>query len=110
MTQFFHHLSQFTMRRLKIHSNNKLNRAIGEYYNGTKNFIAVTESMDFVLNIVEASLQMIIDACEFAVPALYQIVKNLVFFAKNRIFGIFVFINWFKISISSPNRVIYNEP
>ena len=67
------------MRRRKLYSNDKLNQAIGEYYNGTKKVIAVTELMNVCLNSVEASSQMIIDACEFAVPALYQLVKNLVF-------------------------------
>ena len=65
----------------KLYSNNKLNRAIGGYYNGTKNVIAFTELMNVCLNIVEASFQMIIDAREFALPTLYQLVKNLVFFA-----------------------------
>ena len=49
------------------------------------------------------------DACEFAVPALYQLVKNL-FFVKNCVLCIFVSTNWFKIAISRPNTVIYNEP
>ena len=53
-----------------------------EKYNGTKKVIAVTESMNVCLNSVEASFQMIIDACDFAVPALYQLVKNLVFLLK----------------------------
>ena len=71
------------MRRQKLYSGGKLNRVIGEYYNGTKKVIAVTESMNVCLNSVEASFQMIIDACEFAVPALYQLVKNLVFLFKS---------------------------
>ena len=71
------------MRRRKLYSNDKINQTIGEYYNGTKKFIA--ESMNFCLNSVEASFQMIVDACEFSVPAIYQLVKNLVF-VKNRIF------------------------
>ena len=83
---------------------------IGEYYNGTKKVIFVTELMNVCLNSVEASFQMIIDACEFAVPALYQLVKNLVIFVENRIFCIFVSTNWFKIAVSIPNRVIYREP
>ena len=56
------------MRQKKLYSNDKLNWAIGEYYNGTKNVIAVTESMNVYLNSVEASFQMIIYACEFAAP------------------------------------------
>ena len=80
---FCHHfmtiLSQFMMRRKKLYRDDKLNQAIGEYYNGTKKFIAVTELVNFCLNIVESSFQMIIDTCEFAVPALYQLVKTLVF-------------------------------
>ena len=91
------------------YSNDKLNQAIRGYYNGTKNFIAVTESMNVCLNSVEASFQMIIDSCKFSVPALYQLVKNLVFLLKI-VFFIFASTNWFKIAISSPNRVIYNEP
>ena len=67
------------MRRRKLYSDDKLNRAIGEYYNGTKKGIAVTELMNVCLNSVEASFQIEVDACEFAVPALYQLVKNLVF-------------------------------
>ena len=58
------------MRRRKLYSNDKLNRVIGEYYNGTKKVIAVTELMNVCLNSVEASFQMIIDACEFDIPAL----------------------------------------
>ena len=58
-----------------------------EYYNGTKKVIAVTELMNVYLNSVEASFQMIIDACEFAGPALYQFVKKLVF-VENRVFAI----------------------
>ena len=81
------------MRRRKLYSNDKLNRAIGEYYNGTKNAIAVTESMNVCLNILEASFQMIIDAYEFAVPAFYQLVKNLVFLVENRVLCIFVSTN-----------------
>ena len=81
---FCHHvvtiLSQFTMRRRKLYSYDKLNRAIGEYYNGTKKVIAVTELMNVCLNSVELSFQMIIDACEFVVPALYELVKNTVIF------------------------------
>ena len=65
--------SQFTMKCRKIYSDDKLNRAIGEYYNGTKKVIAVTESMNVCLNSVEASFQIIIDTCEFAVPSLYQL-------------------------------------
>ena len=70
------------MRRLKLYSDDKLNRAIGEYYNGTKKVIAVTEPMNVRLNSVEASFQMIIDACEFGGPALYQSIKNFVFWLK----------------------------
>ena len=70
------------MRQRKLYSNDKLNRAIGEYYNGTKKVISVTELMNVCLNSVEASFQTIIDACEFAVPALEQLVKNLVFLLK----------------------------
>ena len=81
------------MIRRKLYSDDKLNRAIGGYYNGTKKVIAVTELMIFFLNSVESSFQMIIDACEFAVPALYQLVKNLVFFVRNRVFCIFVSTN-----------------
>ena len=80
-------LSQYTMRRRKLYIDDKLNRAIGEYCNGTKNFIAVNESMNVCLNSVEASFQMIIDACEFAVPALYQLFKNLVFLFKIAFFA-----------------------
>ena len=50
---------------------------ISKYYNGTRKFIAVTDLMNICLNIVEVSFQMLIDACEFAVPALSQLVKNL---------------------------------
>ena len=67
------------MRWRKLYSNDKLNQEIREYWNGTKKFIAVTELMIFFLNSAEASFQMIIDACEFAVPALYQLVKNIFF-------------------------------
>ena len=70
------------MRRRKLYTDDKLNRAIGEYYNGTKNVIAVNELMNVCLNSVEASFQMVIDTCEFAVPALYQLVKNLVYFVE----------------------------
>ena len=70
------------MRRRKLYSDDKLNREIRGYYNGTKKVIAVTELMNVCLNSVEASFQMIIDACEFAVPTLYQLVKNLVFLLK----------------------------
>ena len=42
------------MRWRKLYSNDKLNREIGEYYNGTKKVIAVTESMNFFLKSVEA--------------------------------------------------------
>ena len=110
---FCHHfvtiLSQYTMRRRKLYSDDKLNRVIREYYNGTKKVIAVTKLMNCFLNSVEASFQMIIYACEFAVPALYELVKNLVFFVKKCVFCILVSTNWLKIVISSPNRVIYNE-
>ena len=41
--------------------------------NGTKKVIAVIESMNVCLKSVEASFQMIIDLCEFAIPALYQL-------------------------------------
>ena len=75
------------MRRQKRYSGDKLNRAIGEYYNGTKNVIAVNELMNVCLNSVEASFQMIIDACEFAVPALYQLVENLIFLLKIAFFA-----------------------
>ena len=51
---------------------------LGIFY-GTKKVIAVTESMNVFLNSVEVSFQIIIYACEFAVTALYQLVKNLVF-------------------------------
>ena len=57
-----------------------MNRAIGEYYNGNKKVIAVTELMNVSLNSLEASFQIKIDACEFAVPTLYQFIKNLVFY------------------------------
>ena len=67
------------MKRQKLYSDDKLNRAIGEHYHGTKKVIYVTESMDVCLNSAEESFQMIIDAREFAVPALYQLVKDLVF-------------------------------
>ena len=65
------------MRRRKLYSNDKLNRAIREYYHGTKKVIAVTESINVFLNSVGASFQMIIDACEFAVLELYELVKTL---------------------------------
>ena len=68
------------MRPRKLYSGNKLNRAIEEYYNGTKKVIAVTELMNVCLNSVEASFQIIIDACEFAVTAPEQ------FFFKPRYF------------------------
>ena len=45
------------MRRRKLYSDDKLNRAIGEYYNGTKKVIAVTELMNVCLNSVEASFK-----------------------------------------------------
>ena len=66
--------------------------------------------MNVCLNSVEASFQMIIDACEFAVPTLYQLVKNLVVLLKIGLFAVFISTNWFKITISIPNRVIYSEP
>ena len=58
------------MRRWKLYKNDKLNLAIGKYYNGTKKVIYVTELMNDCLNSVEASFQMIIYACEFSAPAL----------------------------------------
>ena len=64
------------MIRWKLYSDDKLNWAIGEYYNGTKKVIAVTKSMILCLNSVEASFKMIIDAYEFAVTKLYQFVKT----------------------------------
>ena len=92
MTPFCHHFSQLTILSPFFYHfvtvydgtteniiDDKLNQAIGEYYNGTKNVIAVTESVNFCLNSVEASFQMIIDACNFSVPALHQLVKNLIF-------------------------------
>ena len=75
------------MRRRKLYSNDKLNRAIGGYCNGTKKVMAVTESMNVFLNIMEASFQMIIDECEFAVPALYKLVKNLIFLLEIMFFA-----------------------
>ena len=98
------------MRRWKLYIDGKLNRAIKEYYNWTKYVIVVTESIKVFLNSVEASFQMIIDACEFAVLALYQLVNNLVFLLKIVFFSLLVSTNWFKIAISSPKRVIYDEP
>ena len=102
LSPFCHHLvtilSQFTMRRRKLYSNDKLNRAIGENYKGTKKVIAVTESMNFCLNSVEASFQMIIYACEFAVPELYQLVKNFVFLLK------ILFFAFLYLSISFQSR------
>ena len=78
MTPFFHHfvtiLSQFTMKQRKLYSEDNPNWAIGEYYNGTKKVIAFTELMNVCLDSAEASFQMIIDACDLAVPALYQLV------------------------------------
>ena len=68
-------------------SDDKLNRAIGEYYNGTKKVIAVTEWMNVCLISVEASFQMITDACKFAVAALYQLVKNFVFLLEIAFFA-----------------------
>ena len=58
------------MRQRKLYSDDKLNLAIGEYYNGTEKVISVTELMNVWLNSVAASFQMIIDACEFYVPEL----------------------------------------
>ena len=55
-------LLQGTMKQRKLYSNNKLNQAIRDYYNGTQKVIAVTESINVCLNSVEASFQMIIDA------------------------------------------------
>ena len=75
------------MRRRKLYSNDNLNRAIGEYYNGTKKVIAVTELMNICLNSVEASFQMIIDARKFAVTALYQLVKELFYLLKIALFS-----------------------
>ena len=43
--------------------------------------------MNICLNSVEASFQMIIDACKFAVTALYQLVKELVFLLKIALFA-----------------------
>ena len=103
-------LSYFTTRRRKIYSGDKLNQAIRKYYNGIKKVIALTELMNVFLNSVEASFQMIIDACEVSVPALYQLVKNLFFVVENRIFCIIVSTNRFKIAISTQNRIIYSEP
>ena len=64
--KFCHHfvtiLLQVTMKQRKLYSNNKLNQAIRDYYNGTQKVIAVTESINVCLNSVEASFQMIIDA------------------------------------------------
>ena len=60
---------------------------MGEYYHWTKKVITVTELMNFFLNSVDVSFQMIIDAFEFAVPALYQLVQNLGFFVKSRVFA-----------------------
>ena len=37
LSPFCRHLSHFTMRRRKLYSDDKLNWAIGEYYNGNKN-------------------------------------------------------------------------
>ena len=42
--------------------------------------MAVTELMNVCLNSVEASFKTIIDAFDLAVPALYQLVKNIVLF------------------------------
>ena len=61
------------MRQRKLCSDEELNRAIEEYYNRTQKVIAVTESMNVCLKSVEVSFQMIIDACEFAIPAHYQL-------------------------------------
>ena len=77
------------MRRRKLYSNDKLNRAIGEYHNGTKKVIAVTELMNIFLNSVKASFQMIIYSCEFVVPALYQLVRDLIFLLKIAFFEFF---------------------
>ena len=98
------------MRRRKLYSDDKLNRAIGEYYNGTKKVISVTELMYVCLKSMEASFQMIIDACEFAVPVLYQVVKNLVCFVKIVFFDFSYLPIGLKTTISSPNRVIYIVP
>ena len=43
--------------------------------------------MDVFLDSVESSFKMIIDACEFSVPALYQLVKDLVFLFKIAFFA-----------------------
>ena len=94
---------------MELYSDNKLNRLIGEYYNGTQKVIAVTELINVFLESVEASFQKIIDACKFALSALYQLVKNLVFCLKPRL-NIFISTYWFKIAISSPNGLIYYEP
>ena len=67
------------MRQRKLYSDEKINQVIGKYYNGAQKVIAFTELIIFFLNSVESSFQMIIDACEFAVPALDQLVKTLVF-------------------------------
>ena len=67
------------MRRQKLYSGKDLNQAIEEYYNGTKKTISVTELMNVCLKSVEAPFQMIMDACEFAVTARYQLDKNRIF-------------------------------
>ena len=97
------------MRQQKLYRDDKLNWAIGEYYNGTKKVIAVTESINVWLDSVVASFQIIIDACEFSVPALYQLVWNLFFLLKS-CFCIFVSTNSFKIAISRPDGVTNNDP
>ena len=78
------------MRHRKLYRDDKLNRAIGKYYNGIKTVITVTEWMNVFLNSMEALFQMIMDACEFAVPAIYQLVKNLIFLLK---IAFFAFLN-----------------
>ena len=67
-------INKFMMRQRKLYSDDNLNQAIGKYYNGTKKVIAVTELMHVFLNSVEASFQIRIVTCEFAVPELYQLV------------------------------------
>ena len=58
---------------------------------------------------MDASFQMIIVVCEFAVPALYQLIKNFITLLKIVIFAFLYLPISFKILISSSNREIYKR-
>ena len=62
------------MTQWKLYSDDMLNWAMGEFYIGDQKVISVTEYMNVCLNSVKAPFQIIIDAYEFTVPALYQLV------------------------------------